>query len=90
MANTVIQIFKRFLWYSMADSTIEDVKSSVLNDETFLRDVKNSRNATIHLQKKHFPLVVKKVVNETLENQKYVVTSIEYRFHGIDVFVSQK
>lgn len=90
MTDTVMQTFKKLFWYSMANSTINDAKPAILNDETFLRDVKNSRNATIHLQKKHFPLVVKKVVNDMLNNQKYAVTSIKYRFHGMDVFVSQK
>lgn len=90
MANTVMQTLKKFFWYGMANSTIEDTRVATLNDETFLRDVKNGRNATIHLQKKHLPLVVRKTVNDMLNNQQYAVTSMKYRFRGMDVFVSQK
>lgn len=90
MTDTVMQTFKKFFWYGMANSTLNDAKSAILNDETFLRDVKNGRNATIHLQKKHLPLVVEKTVTDILKNQQYAVTSMKYRFHGMDVFVSQK
>ena len=90
MSNTVMQTFKKFFWYSMANSTLEDASNATLNDEIFLRDVKNGRNATIHLSKKHLPLVVEKTVNSMLDNQQYTVTSMKYRFHGMDVFVSRK
>ena len=43
MTDTVLQTFKKLFWYSMANYTIEDAKTSILNDETFLRDVKNGR-----------------------------------------------
>ena len=51
MKNTVLQNLKKFFWYCIAISTLEDVRNSILNDESFLRDVKNSREATIHLSK---------------------------------------
>lgn len=90
MTDTVMQTFKKFFWYSMANSTIEDARNATLNDETFLRDVKSGKNATIHLSKKHLGFVVKKTVNDLLNSQHYGVTSMKYRFHGMDVFVSLK
>lgn len=90
MTNTVMQTFKEFLWYGMANNVLEDEQSAILYDESLLRDVKNGRNATIHLSKKHLPLVVEKTVNNLLDEQKYEVTSIGYRFRGMDVFVSHK
>lgn len=90
MANSVMQKFKKLFWYSIATSTFEDTRVVVLNDETFLRDVKNGRNATIHLPKKHLPPVVRKTVNDILKNQQYAVTSMKYRFYGMDVVVSRK
>lgn len=90
MRYTVMETLKNFFWYSIANSIFDDATPAMLNDETFLRDVKNSRNTTIHLQKKHFPLIVKKAINDLLDKQKYTVTSIKYRFHGMDVFVSHQ
>ena len=52
--------------------------------------MKNGREATIHLSKKHLGVVTSKVVNDLLDGQQYTVTSMKYRFHGMDVFVSQK
>jgi len=82
MKNTVLQTLKKFFWYCIANSTIED-------DESFLRDVKNSREATIHLSKKHLGIVTSKVVNDMLNEHHYTVTLMKYRFKGMDVFVSQ-
>lgn len=90
MTDTVLQTFKKFFWYGMANSTIEDARNAILNDEAFLRDVKNGREATIHLSRKHLGVVASKVVNDLLDKQQYTVTSMKYRFHGMDVFVSQK
>ena len=90
MTDTVLQTFKKFFWYSMANSTLEDARNATLNDENFLRDVKNGRDVTIHLSKKHLGVVTSKVVNDLLDGQQYTVTSMKYRFHGMDVFVSQK
>ena len=90
MTDSVLQTFKKFFWYSMTNSTIEDARNAILNDEAFLRDVKNGREATIHLSRKHLGVVASKVVNDLLDKQQYTVTSMKYRFHGMDVFVSQK
>ena len=90
MTDTVLQTFKKFFWYSMANSTLEDARNAILNDEAFLRDVKIGRKDTIHLSKKHLKIVASKVVNDFLNGQQYTVTSMKYRFHGMDVFVSQK
>ena len=90
MTDTVLQAFKKLLWYSMANSTLEDVRNATLNDRAFLQDVKNGREATIHLSKKHLGSVTSKVVNEMLNKQHYMVTSMKYRFKGMDVFVSQQ
>ncbi len=90
MTDTVLQTFKKFFWYSMANSTLVDARNAILNDEAFLRDVKIGREATIHLSKKHLKIVASKVVNDILNGQQYTVTSMKYRFHGMDVFVSQK
>ena len=90
MKDTVMQTFKKLFWYSIANFIIEDAKNAIFNDETFLRDVKNGRNATIHLSKKHLGVVTSKVVNDLLVKQQYTVTFVKYRFHGMDVFVSQK
>lgn len=65
MTDTVLQTFKKFFWFGMANSTIEDARNAILNDEAFLRDVKNGREATIHLSRKHLGVVASKVVNET-------------------------
>ena len=89
MKKTVLQTLNKFFWYCMANSTIEDVGNSILNDESFLRDVKNSREATIHLSKKHLGIVTSKVVNDMLNEHHYTVTLMKYRFKGMDVFVSQ-
>ena len=89
MKNTVLQTLKKFFWYCIAISTLEDVRNSILNDESFLRDVKNSREATIHLSKKHLGIVTSKVVNDMLNEHHYTVTLMKYRFKGMDVFVSQ-
>lgn len=87
--DTVMQILKKFLWYKIANSTIEDVKVAIF-DATCLWNVAHGENATIHLQKKHLPFIVKRFVNYWFRNQQYVVTSIKYRFYGMDVFISRK
>ena len=33
MKNTVLQNLKKFFWYCIAISTLEDVRNSILNDE---------------------------------------------------------
>ncbi len=90
MKDTVMQTLKKLFWYSIANFIIEDAKNAILDDENFLRAVRNGRNATIHLSKKHLGVVVSKVVNDLLVSQQYTVTSMKYRFYGMDVFVSQK
>lgn len=90
MTNTVLQTLKDFFWYSMLYTTIEDVKNSILNDESFLRDVKNNRDATIRLSKKHLRIATSKIVNAMLNEYHYTVTLMKYRFKGMDVFVSQR
>lgn len=80
---------KDIFWYGMADSVLQDIRRSMLEDLTFLQDVKNGRSvAIIHLQKKHLPSVVRNTVNEMLTN-KYSVTSMKYRFFGMDVEVTR-
>ena len=88
MTDTVLQAFKELLWYSIANSVLEDVRKATLNDQAFLRDVKNGREATIRLSKKHLRSVTSKVVNDMLNKQHYMVTSMKYCFKGMDVFVS--
>lgn len=90
MTDTVLQTFKKLLWYSIANSTLEDVRNATLNDQDFLRDVKNGREATIRLQKKHLRGITSKVVNDMLNEKHYMVTSMKYHFKGMDVFVSQQ
>lgn len=90
MADTVMHTLKKFFWYGMANSVREDARNAILNDEAFFRNVKDGRNATIHLSKKHLRVVVAKVVNDMLIAQQYAVISMKYRFHGMDVFVSHQ
>ena len=90
MTDTVLQTFKKLLWYSVANSTLDDVINATLNDQDFLRNVRNGREATIRLSKKHLRSVTSKVVNDALNKQHYMVTSMKYRLKGMDVFVSQQ
>ena len=87
MTNTVNQL-KDIFFYGMATSTLQDVRTATLNDEIFLEDVRNRRNATIHLSKKNFPFIVKKTVNDALMGQQYKVDSIKYHIHGMEVLIS--
>lgn len=85
-----MKTLKKLIWYSLANSALEDVSTVALNDNIFLQDIKNGRNATLHLQKKHLPAVVKKAVNDLLNNHHYAVDSIKYRYRGMDILVSPK
>ena len=84
-----MQTLKKLLWYAIAESIFSNVRDATLSDETFLRNIKNGRNATIHLRKKHFPIIVRKVVNDMLKFRGYSVTSMKYHFFGMDIFISQ-
>ena len=88
MANTVTQSLKDIFFYGMANSTLQDAKIGMLNDETFLENVRNRRNATIHLSKKHIPFIVEKTINDMIIDQQYKVDSIKYHIYGMEVFVS--
>lgn len=90
MKYTMKESLKKIIWYGISNSTFEDTRNCILNDYVFLGNLKNKRNATIHLSKKHFPFVVKKTVTEMLSKQHYVVTSVKYHFWGMDVLVSPK
>lgn len=92
MRNTMTQILKKTFWYLLANSTIKDIRNTLLNEELFLRDVKNDKIVTLHLSKKHFPFIVEKVLNQMLANQhqSYIIATIRYHFHGMDVIISQK
>ena len=74
----------------MANSALEDVSTISSSDAKFLGDVKMRNNATLHLRKKHFSPIVKKVVNDLLANHNYAVSSVKYHFHGMDILVSPK
>ena len=85
-----MQDLKKLFWYIMVNSTFKDVRDATLHNKTFLKELKNEGKATIHLKKKHFPVVVKSTINELLSDLHYEVTSMEYHFHGMDVIVSRK
>lgn len=90
METNLTKILKELIWYSLANSTLEDVSTVSLNDTKFLEDVKMRNNATLHIRKKHFSPIVKKVVNDLFANHHYAVSSVKYRFHGMDILVSPK
>lgn len=88
MPNTVTQTVKNIFVYGMANSTLQDARTAILNDESFLEDVRNRRNATIYLSKKHIPFIVEKTINDMLIEQQYKVYSIKYSLLGMKVLVS--
>lgn len=87
------RIFKdvvNFIWYTLSYATLKDVRASTMDDNVFHFDLHTGRDAKIHLCKKHFSPIVRKVVNDMLVDQRYVVTEMKYRFRGMDVFVTRK
>ena len=90
MTNSVIQSLKNIFWFGMKESVLKDVSRDTFNNENFKRNLINGRDITIHLRRKHFSSVVEETVNEMFSNQHYAVTSMKYRFLGMDVFVSRK
>ena len=90
MTDTVIANIQKIFYRSITKFALDDAVNALLIDEDFHQDVKNRRIAVIHLSKKHFGVIVRKVVNDLLNNQSYQyyrVLSIKYRFFGMDVFV---
>lgn len=79
-----------FFWHTISQATFKDVNTFTMNDTVFMFDLRTGRDARIHLAKKHCSPIVRKVVNDMLEDQKYVVDVVKYRFRGMDVFVTKK
>ena len=79
-------------WRIISKPVYKDVTKFVQTNKTFILDIRTARDATIHLNKKYFRFIVKKVVNDVLSNyeEKYTVDKIKYRFRGMDIFVSRK
>ena len=86
MTDTVMQTLKKAFWHVVADATYADFQNAFVNDTIFLLNVKNGRDAMLHFQRKHLPLLTKKVVNQMLSNQQYTVSSMKYHIYGMDVF----
>ena len=78
------------VWKVISNPVRKGVKAAWASDQTFKFDLHTGRNAMLHLPKKYVRPILKKVMNDMLKEKKYAVTSIKYRFRGVDVFVEQK
>lgn len=85
-----IKAMTKFIWTTISYSTLNDVKYSTVNDKVLQFDLNTGRNAKIHLRKKHFSPIARKVVNDMFCEQRYVVDVMKYRLHGMDVFITKK
>ena len=90
MLDDMITMVKDIICKEMAIFVMKDARDFTLKNEAFLRNIKSGENATIHLSRKYLPFVVRETVDKMLNQQRYVVVGLKYRFWGMDVFVSCK
>lgn len=80
----------RTIWDKISRNTFVDVIIATSTDSLFNIDIRTSRDAKLHLKKKHFSLIVRKVVNDLLSDRGYKVKKVRYRLRGLDIFVTKK